>query len=179
MTQPNQPAARLTGPEGARQLRAFGETPEQMRAQLSAAFERFEASVAEQQDHWLTVPTEGRWSPAQVTEHVIIVNEGVGKIVRLLLSDKALRELPRTGGVQKDGKYQAPVNLQPGEGQPWEDLEARWQASRELLTELSAHLDSADLSRRMFHPFYDDLDAHDWTRMAIAHLRQHRRQLEE
>ena len=179
MTQSNQPAARLSGPEGARQLRVFGDTPEQMQQQLSTAFERFEASLPLHQDHWLTAPAEGRWSPAQVTEHVIIVNEGVAKILRLLLSDKALRELPRTPGVQQGGNYQAPANLQPGEGQPWEALQARWQASRALMTELSAHLGSADPSRRMFHPFYDDLDAHDWTRMATGHLRQHRRQLGE
>ncbi|ULH15796.1 DinB family protein [Deinococcus sp. KNUC1210] len=179
MTQPNQPAVRLSGAEGARQLRVFGDTPEQIREQLELAFDRFEASIPAHQGHWLTTPSQGRWSPAQVTEHVIIVNEGVAKLLRLLLSDKGLRELPRTPGVQQGDRYQAPAHLQPGEGQSWESLQPRWQANRELLRDLSAQLENADLSRRMFHPFYDDLDAYDWTRMVTGHLRQHRRQLEE
>ncbi|WP_425147398.1 DinB family protein [Deinococcus sp.] len=161
------------------QLRAFGETPGQMRGQLDAAFERFEADLRKVQGHWLSAPAEGRWSPAQVTEHVLIVNEGIAKIIRLLLSDKPLRPLERTPGVQQGGKREAPASLRPGQGQPWEALQERWQASRERLSELSSHLEGADLSRRMFHPFYDDLDAHNWMRMAIAHTRQHRRQLAE
>ena len=160
-------------------LTAFGETQEQIQAELHKAFGRFGAAVPEHQNHWLTSPAEGRWSPAQVTEHVLLVNENVGRIVSLLLSDKPLQAGPAVAGKTLNGKRVAPARLEPGAGQPWTDLEPRWQASHALLTGVAARLGGADLTRRYFHPFLGEIDAHDWTRMVTFHLRHHCRQLSE
>jgi DinB superfamily len=160
-------------------LTAFGETPEQILAELNRAFDRTEASILEQQDHWLQQPAEGRWSPAQVTEHVLIVNEGVAGIVKLLLSDKPLRPGSGTPGEMVGGKRVAPAGLEPGEGSEWAALQARWNDSRAALMALGEQAQGADLSRRFFHPFLGDIDVHDWLRMATYHTRHHRRQLEE
>lgn len=170
MTVPRQPA-------GPSPLRAFGETPAEMAANMEAALDAFEAQLPAHAASWLAAPAQGRWSPAQVAEHVLIVNEGVGRIVGLLLSDKPLRQGPRTPGETLDGRRLAPPGLEPGDGTPWADLQPRWQASQQTLRELGARLPDADLSRRFFHPFMNDLDAHDWYRMATYHTRHHRRQL--
>ena len=173
MTHPDLPPGRTE------QLRAFGETPDQIAVQLTLAFERFEAGVQARQGHWLRAPAQGRWSPAQVAEHVLIVNENIARVLRLLLSDKPLRALPREPGDYEGGRRKAPANLHPGEGSAWDELLPRWQANRAVWSELSGQLHTADPARKLYHPFFDEIDAHDWTRMVIAHLRQHRRQLEE
>ncbi len=160
-------------------LTAFGETQEQIQAELHKAFGRFEAAIPDHQDHWLTSPAEGRWSPAQVTEHVLLVNENVSRIVALLLSDTPLRAGPAVPGETVGGKRMAPPGLEPGKGLPWATLEPRWQSSQALLTDLAARLEGADLTRRYFHPFLGEIDAHDWTRMVTFHLRHHCRQLAE
>ncbi|WP_407539457.1 DinB family protein [Deinococcus radiomollis] len=164
---------------GTRMLTAFGETPAQIQAELHKAFGRFEAAIPDHQGHWLTSPAEGRWSPAQVTEHVLLVNENVARIVALLLSDTPLRAGPAVPGQTLDGKRLAPAGLEPGEGLPWDALEPRWQASRAVLDGVAARLEGADLTRRYFHPFLGEIDAHDWTRMVTFHLRHHCRQLAE
>ncbi len=164
---------------GTRVLTAFGESPEQIRTELHKAFARFEETVRQEQEHWLAAPSEGRWSPAQVTEHVAIVNESVARIVNLLLSDKPLRDMPAESGQTQGGKRVAPAGLEPGAGQPWAELQARWQASVSLLDEAVARLGEADLSRRYGHPFLGQIDARDWARMATYHTRHHRRQLTE
>lgn len=162
-----------------RALKAFGETPEQIRAELHKAFSRFEETAGHEQAHWLAAPGEGRWSPAQVAEHVAIVNEGVARILKLLLSDRPLRDGPAASGPsQGDGRV-APSGLEPGEGQTWAELQPRWQASAALLDDAAARLGEADLSRRFVHPFLGPIDAHDWMRMATYHVRHHRRQLTE
>ncbi|WP_407570849.1 DinB family protein [Deinococcus altitudinis] len=164
---------------GTRMLTAFGETQEQIQAELHKAFARFTAAVPDHQDHWLTSPAEGRWSPAQVTEHVMLVNENVGRIVSLLLSDRALPAGAAVPGETVGGKRVAPAGLEPGEGLPWDALEPRWQASWAVLDGVAARLEGADLTRRYFHPFLGEIDAHDWTRMVTFHLRHHCRQLAE
>jgi hypothetical protein len=167
------------GDNGTPALAAFGGTPAEIQAELHNALDRFLSSIPEQQDHWLVSPAEGRWSPAQVTEHVLIVNEGVSGIVALLLSDKPLRPVMGTPGEMVNGKRLAPAGLEPGAGMSWEELEPRWQANRAVLSGLAARLADADLSRRYFHPFLGELGAQDWTRMATVHTRRHRRQLAE
>ena len=162
-----------------RMLQAFGETPEQMRTELDKAFERFEAGIPEALPHWLAAPADGRWSPAQVTEHVVIVSEGVARIVGLLLSGKPLRSVPAEPGETIDGRRVAPASLVPGAGSDWAELEPRWQASHAELSAVAGHLEGADPSRRFPHPFMGELDAHDWLRMATFHIRHHRRQLAE
>lgn len=166
-------------PAGTRLLTAFGDAPEEILSGLHGAFDRFESALQQQQDHWLAPPAEGRWSPAQVTEHVLIVNEGVARIVALLLSGKPLRPGGSAPGETVDGRRVAPAGLEPGEGQAWEELQGRWVGSRAALVALGNRVSQADLSRTFHHPFLGEIDAHDWLRMATYHTRHHRRQLEE
>ena len=160
-------------------LTAFGETPEQISAELHVALERFQVAVPECQSHWLTPPAPGRWSPAQVTEHVLMVNEAVAEIVVQLLAHTPRLPPPSGPGQMIGGKRVSPERLVPGPGAAWAELAGRWHAARERLTAAAVCLEDADLSRRYAHPFLGEIDAHDWVRMATFHTRHHRKQLEE
>ncbi len=160
-------------------LTAFGETPEQISAELHKALERFQVALPECQGHWLISPAPGRWSPAQVTEHVLLVNEAVAEIAAQLLSQTPRLPPPSGPGQVIGGRRVSPERLEPGPGLAWADLAGRWQAACERLNAVSARLPEADLSRRYAHPFLGEIDAHDWLRMATFHTRHHRRQLEE
>ena len=164
---------------GTRMLTAFGETPEQIGAELHKALERFQVTLPECQGHWLISPAPGRWSPAQVTEHVLKVNEVVAEIAAQLLSQTPRLPPPSGPGQVIGGKRVSPERLEPGPGAAWADLAGRWQVACERLNAVSARLQDADLSRRYAHPFLGEIDAHDWLRMATFHTRHHRRQLEE
>lgn len=172
---------------GTRVLTAFGETPEQIRAELHKALEQFGASALESsgtgtpepRPEWLTHPAPDRWSPAQVAEHVLLVNERVGRMVTLLCDGRPLPDLPMVPGVMVGGRRRCPPEIEPGAGVPWAELAGRWHVSCELLTSPQLDLEGADLSRRLFHPFLGPIDAHDWLRMATFHTRHHRRQLFE
>ncbi|MFC4454851.1 DinB family protein [Deinococcus sonorensis] len=159
-------------------LRAFGDTPEQIGVSLEKAFDRYEAALPGQQARWLVSPAPDRWSPAQITEHVIIVNEGTARVVGLLLSQKPLREVPQVPGTLVDGKRKAPAITEPGPGSAWSELEPRWQASRAALLALVPQLAHADPERTYWQPFMGELGAADWMRLASYHMRNHLRQLE-
>ena len=160
-------------------LTAFGETPEQISAELHKALERFQVALPECQGHWTISPAPGRWSPAQVTEHVLMVNEVVAEIVVQLLAQTPRLPPPSGPGQVIGGKRVSPERLEPGQGTAWAELAGRWQAACERLTTAATRLEDADLSRRYAHPFLGEIDAHDWLRMATFHTRHHRRQLEE
>lgn len=169
MTQPLQDPAVLL---------AFGQTPSEARACLGSELDRFEAQLRTRQDDW-TRPQLGReWSPAQEAEHVLLINQGITRLVALLLSERELRAGPQTPGVLKDGKRQAPPQTLPSAGGlAWSDLEGRWAEHRAHLEEVAAQI-RATPERTMWHPFYGELDALDWLRMVSGHLHSHRRLLE-
>ena len=120
--------------------------------------------------HWNTRLPGRDWTPAQEADHTILVNEAGGKVVRLLLSGKPLREVARQPGQTRGGKRVAPPFLEPGPEQSLEALLERHAATRTLL---EVHAEP-DATRTLYHPFMDDLDALDWLRMAAYQTRHHR-----
>lgn len=158
-------------------LRAFGETPAEVRTRLERELDAFEAAVARAGSRW-NEPLPGRtWTAAQEAEHVILVNEGTARIVGLLASDRPLRPVPAVPGELVEGRRRAPASLHPGPGQAWSELEERHAASRAALLS-GAERATEDPERRFFHPFLGDLTALDWVRMVGSHVRHHRKQLE-
>ena len=151
-------------------LRVAYPTPEallgSMRQELGAFGDVMRSAVP----HWNTRLPGRDWTPAQEADHTILVNEAGGKVVRLLLSDKPLREVARQPGQTQGGKRVAPPFLEPGPEQSLEALLERHAATRTLL---EVHAE-ADAARTLYHPFMDDLDALDWLRMAAYQTRHHR-----
>lgn len=156
-------------------LAAFGATPEDARARLEQELAAFEAAVRAQPD-WLA-PLPGRpWSPAQLAEHVLLVNEGASKAMHLLGSDRPLPELPRPELVVIGGKNQAPPSTQPGPGLPWAELEPRWQSAHARMLQTAGGVDAVN-PRTIWHPGFGDLSALNWLRVSAFHTRHHRKQL--
>ena len=161
-------------------LLRVGNDPASVKAALEHEFTAFGALPAALAEVWLTPYQPGKWSPAQVTEHVLKVNVGISKTLYLLRRDAPLPEQPRTPGVFRDGKAQAPEFSQPGAGLAWTALEPGWleTKTRFLAEAAQARVTPAGESgRTWFHPYFGDLDAFGWQRAAAFHMAHHRKQL--
>lgn len=145
--------------------------PREMRRELEALAEVMRAA----EPHWHTRMPGRTWTPAQEAEHTILVNEGSGRVVRLLLSGRAVRPAPQDPGRTENGRRLAPQGTLPGdEGQPLGALLARHAASAALLEVQAA----PDPERTFYHAFLGPLDALDWLRMAAWQTRHHRQTLQ-
>ncbi|MFC6590701.1 DinB family protein [Deinococcus lacus] len=159
-------------------LDQFGDTGPAVARRLLAELDLLEQHLAARRD-WHTQQPGRDWTPGQEAEHVLLVSESSAKIVSLLLSDRPLRAFPQVPGEVRDGRRQAPAGLLPSAQAPeWQDLQARWQASREQLAALCQAAPTQS-ERRLWHPFLGELDALDWLRMNTGHIESHRRLLEQ
>jgi len=160
-------------------LAPMGATPEDVRARLDRELDLFHAHLRTRQGDWTRTQPGRDWSPAQEAEHVLKINDSIARGVGLLLSERELRPMPQTPGeLTPDGRRVAPPHTQPGDtGLAWDDLDATWTHSREGLSTVTGAL-RATPGRTLWHPFFGELDALDWTRMVAAHLYQHRKALE-
>lgn len=160
-------------------LKFVGQTPEEVRTRLGVELDRFEAQLRSRQDDW-TVTQPGRdWSPAQEAEHVLKIDTSIVPLLRLLLSDKALRPMPQVPGEIRNGKRQSPDALLPSDaGLPFEALDTTWAEHRQKLEEVAAQVRETP-GRTFWHQFFGEIDALDWLRMVTVHLRAHRKLLEE
>lgn len=158
-------------------LRRFGSSPEEARARLESELELFTALLPRLEGSWTASPREGAWAPAQVVEHVMKANDATSKVLHLLRRDTPLPEPARELGRLKDGKPQAPSRLEPGEPRPYaEGLEAWKRSTARFLSEVAQTTDWH--GRRFFHPFFGDLNAHEWVQAMSFHNAHHRKSLE-
>lgn len=172
----SQPAA---DPYDPTPLQFMGATPDEVRSRLQHELEKFEAHLRSRQQDWTQVQVGREWSPAQEAEHVMLINQSIMPLFRLLTSDKELRPTPQVRGTLKDGKRQAPPMSMPSEqGLAWADLDTRWAEHRQQLMAAAEGV-RATPERTYWHPFYGELDALDWLRMVTGHLRGHRQLLEK
>ncbi|ALW89862.1 DinB family protein [Deinococcus actinosclerus] len=160
-------------------LATMGATPEDVRARLEREFDLLEAHLRTRRDDWTRTQPGRDWSPAQEAEHVLKINDSIARGVGLLLSERELRPTPQTPGeLTPDGRRVAPPHTRPSEtGLAWADLDGSWTQSRAGFLNVAAGL-RATPGRTLWHPFFGELDALDWTRMVAAHLYQHRKALE-
>lgn len=169
-----QPPTALSPQEQLAALRSIYPTPEVVAERLRGELDELDATIRAAGAHWNTLQPGREWTPAQEAEHAVLVNEGSGKLARLLLSDKAIRQPPEVPGILKGGKRVAPPGTEPVGDQTPDALLARSAATRELLT---VHA-PANPQRTYFHPYMGQLDALDWLRMATYHTRHHRKAIE-
>lgn len=155
-------------------LRAAYPTPDDLTSRMRRELDAFEAVLHAAVPHWTAVQPGRAWTPAQELEHTIVINEGTGRLVRLLLSGKDIRQPPQVPGEYREGRRQAPPSTIPAGDQTPDALLARHAATRDLLT---VHADP-DPQRTYYHPFMGPLDALDWLRMAAYQTRHHRQAIE-
>lgn len=159
-------------------LQHFGHTLQEVQANIRQEAEAFGAHLRTRQADWQQVQAGREWSPAQEAEHVMAIGDAASGAIRLLLSDKPLRAMPQISGKLVDGKRQAPEFSLPTTGLPWDELDQRWTAHQTALLALADEI-RATPGRTFWHPFLGELDALDWMRSLVGHLRGHRQLLEE
>ena len=151
-------------------LKAVYPTPEALIEGMRQELGAFEATIRGAAPFWNTRMPGRDWTPAQEADHTIMINEGTGRLVRLLLSEKPLRDVPEEPGVTEGGRRLAPPGTEPGPDQPMEAVLARHAATRDLL-EVYAE---PRPERAFYHPFMGKIGALDWLRMAAYQTRHHR-----
>ena len=159
-------------------LEFVGATPAEVASRLARELDLFWAHVQTRSGDWQEVQPNREWSPAQEVEHVMLVNTSVGGVLRLLLSDRPLRETPHEPGVVKDGKRQAPAGSVPSaDGVAWDDVARLWSENRAAAEAVAAQVRPTP-ERTFWHPFFGEIDALDWLRMMGMHVMSHRKLLE-
>lgn len=156
----------------------MGSTGPEVASSLVRAIAAFEHSIHSTQHRWLTPRAPGAWSPAQITEHVILISESISRLI-YLLQQPTFPELPKHTGVYQDGKKQAPSYAVPGAGSSWEDLQPRWEKVHHRLVQTVEGVQDWDNPRTFPHPFFGELTLLQWVQMAAIHLLHHRRQMQE
>lgn len=160
-------------------LRAFGETPEDVRHNLTRELEALEAHLKTREADWTRVQPGREWSPAQDIEHIIAVGKGGSMAAKLLLSGKELRAFPHVPGELKDGKRQSPEFARPSAtGLAWDAWPGAWAEHRQQLEGLAASLRETP-GRKLWHPYFGEIDAVDWLRSLAGHVRGHRELLQK
>lgn len=160
-----------------RLLARFGRQPDTAEASLRRELEAFRALPTRLAEVWTRPRAPGAWSPAEVSDHVLKVNVALSKTLHLLRRDEPPPKGPRTPGVLRDGRAQAPAFSHPGAPRPWAALEpGGLEMERRLLAEVAQT--SAWSVRTRFHPYFGDLNALEWVQAGALHMAHHRRQLE-
>lgn len=132
------------------------------------------------------------WSVAEIVEHLSISEEGIVKMIGMMLAkaeaggaraDEAVR---RFAPVSIDGfterslkeKYEAPEFIRP-RGAALADSIASMRRGRAALRELRPRLEVADLANARYpHPAFGPLNAYQWLLFLGAHDERHLRQIE-
>ncbi len=133
----------------------------------------------------------GRWSVAEIVEHLAIIEGRVGKLAATVLSRaESQGAAPGDGRIasvspdemyerSRAEKYEAPEMVRPQGGAPLADSLARLRASRAALQALRPRIEAFDLSAISYpHPAFGPLDLYHWLLFLGLHEERHRRQIE-
>jgi hypothetical protein len=147
------------------------------------------SAAATQPDAWTRPAAEGKWSPAQIAEHLCLaveavkreLDQGPGMKLRLsawkrfLLRRTVLPKLLATGHFPRG--VRAPREIRPTllSGSREEALRRLEGAASEL--EASCRKDPRGESLRLAHPYFGALPASDLIRILAWHALHHRAQL--
>ncbi len=139
-------------------------------------------------------PSSDVWSVAEIVEHLSISEEGVMKLIGMML---AKAEAGGGAGAEEPGrrfepvsidhfterslkeKYEAPEFIRPRGGVSLADSIARMQQIRATLHGMRPRLEAADLTNARYpHPMFGPLNAYQWLLFIGAHEERHLRQIE-
>lgn len=133
---------------------------------------------------WKTPREEGKWSPAQVVEHLALTYEynarvlsgtagkGAPRFLRPLIRRAFITPALKAGRFTRKGK--APKTFQPGPGSPAPaDGIARFTAAASAFESALR----ASRPQAVQHPFFGTLTAIDYLKLQAMHTRHHGAQL--
>ena len=138
-------------------------------------------------------PGEGAWSVAEIAEHLSLIEVGMLRLMKGLLSQvEAAGVQPGDGAAEmkpftldehieraRNEKYVAPEIARPKGTTPLADSLARLRRSREELRALRPRIEAVDLSRATYpHPAFGPLNVYQWLAFIGQHEERHLRQAE-
>lgn len=135
-------------------------------------------------------PEPGRWSPAEIVNHLVIVDRRINQRFRSLIEDA--RNLPPESEsspilsttiaervVTRDRRFSTSEASEPRETDPsriWDDL----AAARRELEEIVASADGLALGNVVApHPAFGPISGYDWLAFVGAHAARHAEQIRE
>ena len=144
---------------------------------LEAGTARFSESLASLNDLHTPV-TEGKWSPAEIADHVVRVNKLLSGAVARTAKGREPLSLPR-GKVSSEGR---PISPEAGVPEPGRSLEALLddlQSTREDVTNAAREAEGVNKENElcMVQPFLGPLSVLECLQLASWHVRHHHRQL--
>lgn len=124
------------------------------------------------------------WSPAEVSEHISLVEESGGKIIRrlrkVIQGQAAPFPSPPPGKTRPDGRPIAPDPAQPKGGLTRAELLERLTGIRQrLLEEVEEGQDLLEHPTTYKHPFFGQLNALGWLQTLVYHERHHLKQIQD
>ena len=150
-------------------------------SRLRGAFE----GLSRDQRHYKTAP--GRWSAAEIVEHLATVETRLREMLQKALeapADAAKRSAMTDQAMIADvagriTRFEAPDFLAPAGKLADDRLWPEFEAARKQTLEFAAAT-NADLRRHfMPHPILGELDCYQWLLLLAAHCDRHRAQMED
>jgi uncharacterized damage-inducible protein DinB len=156
-------------------------------AESRARLVRTMEGLSREQLHYQAAP--GRWTVAEIVEHVIFVegrvhgliqkslSEGPAPSKRSVMEGKDSELVTNTTG--REPRFQAPEPIWPCGRWPDERLLKEFETTRQRTREFASSTE-ADLRKHFFpHPVLGELDLYQWLLLVGAHCERHRAQCEE
>ena len=125
----------------------------------------------------------GVWSPAEVLEHIPLVEESASKIIRRLrkVAKEGAEPFPPSllGQTRQDGRPVAPPLMQPKGGLSRAEIAQRLKSVRErVLAEVAESGEILADPPTYGHPFFGELTALGWLQTLVYHERHHLKQIQ-
>ena len=131
-------------------------------------------------------PEGGKWTIAQLVEHVALVEEGMTRISAKLLNEareqgktadgsvKISEDFMRKAAGAREQKIEAPDRVQPKANLTIAESLAKIEENRKVLDALRPLFESVECSDHKFpHPAFGDLTAHEWLTLIGGHEARH------
>jgi hypothetical protein len=143
------------------------------------------------QGRWTQRPEEGRWTIAELVEHLHRVEKGTARLLALKANEARERGIGRETSTSSvldaldpmmehvAGKRVSPERVAP-RGMPPEEAHRSLQQSRQELHAAIASLDGYALGEmRHEHPIFGDIDLYQWIVFVLGHEQRHLPQLQQ
>ena len=156
-----------------------GTTFEALKTRLESVGNDFVTALNEADDETLYAPVaEGKWSPAEIADHLVRANRLFSRALDAALSGEEMVEMPR-GKVTDDGRPIAPTEEEPESDRARAELTEDFTASVDELSQFGARMQSEGKLEQdcLDHSFFGPMIGLEVLQLAAWHVRHHTKQL--